>query len=182
MRQQRSLLKVLAALVLAHALPCVGGFAVKSPESKPCDSLRCILLFPNLHTIASEDLSPPSLVDVILHFSNDQIAEGRSAAERITGISIDHFIAPSSFVAAVPASSLKAIADEPLIRSVTRLLPEHKFSLSDLRRFFSGDVRKLMPQTTAVNICTPPSCISRAYQTIFLSLPPRHRFARPSFS
>ena len=141
MRPLSLLLLFLAALVIAIAVPDASGFAAKAKQSSPkCRSLKCILSFPDMHTIASEDftaLSPSSLVDVVLHFTNNQISNGRSAAERITGISIDHFIAPSSFAATVPASSLKTLADEPLVRSVTRLLPEHKFSLSDLRRFFS---------------------------------------------
>lgn len=141
----------LAALVIAIAVPDASGLSAKAQQSPPkCQSLKCILSFPDMHTIVFDDLaalSPSSPVDVVLHFASDQITNGRSAAERITGISIDHFIAPSSFAATVPASSLKTLADEPLVRSVTRLLPEHKFSLSDLRRFFSGDAHapKILP-------------------------------------
>ncbi len=143
----------LSALVLANAVPGTGGFAEKSQHPAPCETLKCILSFPEMHSIRSDEFSavpPSSLVDVVLHFTNDHIAKGRSAAERITGISIDHFIAPSSFSATVPASSLKALGDEPLIRSVTRLLPEHKFSLSGLRRFFSGDLHP--PEPTEITV------------------------------
>jgi hypothetical protein len=165
-------LVIWAALFFATALPGASIFAAKLQESPPCESLKCILAFPDMHDIISDGfstLSPSSFVDVILHFNDDHIAIGRSAAERITGISIDHFVAPNSFAATVPASSLKTLADEPLIRSVTHLLPEQKFSLSDLRRFFSGDSHAPQPNADSVKHATlrppPPPPFASYYRS-----------------
>ena len=148
------LLFLVAALSLAIAIT---GIPTKPGDSSAkCQTLKCILSVPDLHSLPSEDiaaLSPSSLVDVLLHFSDHQIISGRSAAERIAGISIDHFIAPSSFAATVSASALNALTAEPLIRSVTRLLPEHKFSLSELRRYFSGEQ---LPPPQQQSWTTPP--------------------------
>jgi hypothetical protein len=167
------LLFLVAALNLAIAttgIPTQAG----DPSAK-CHTLKCILSFPDVHSLPSEDiaaLSPSSLVDVLLHFSDHQIISGRSAAERIAGTSIDHFIAPSSFAATVSASSLSALAAEPLIRSVTRLLPEHKFSLSELRRYFSGE--KPPPRNSGVGL--PPTSLLSSNLS-----PPVHTLAFHSF-
>jgi hypothetical protein len=160
----------LAALGLTSALPDVSNFL---KTSSGCKSLNCLLSLP-------EDSSPlldgepasdsASLVDVILQMNDDQMVPSfsatsssssssppflntaRAAAERITGTTIDHFIPPRSFAASVPASTLAALEADPSMLSVTRLLPRHKFSLSNLRRFFAGAIAQPAFQPASVSL------------------------------
>jgi hypothetical protein len=144
-----------AAISLASSLPDVDSVVKSSP---PCTTLKCILSFPDNVPLPSDEphtSNSPSFVDVILHINDDStpssfsatsssspspsfLHNGRTTAERITGVTIDHFIAPRSFAASVPEPSIVALEAEPSILSVTRLLPQHKFSMSNLRRYFSG--------------------------------------------
>jgi hypothetical protein len=150
-QMSRLLLLLLLLLAAAHdfafAIPEPSGFRKFKQSigtSPDCDSLKCVFASPEIYSIPPEDFADrptAAIVDVLLHMSGDKVALARAAAERITGIKIDHFIPPASFAAAVPASNLQSLSTEPLIRAVTRLLPEHKFSMADLRRYFSGDAR-----------------------------------------
>jgi hypothetical protein len=185
MRATVVLLLLAAALCLAVALPDINHFFKKSPG---CNTLKCILSFPRDHAIPPEELAalnPASLVDVILHMNDGRtvssfsassspsssfLVDGRAAAERITGVTIDHFVPPRSFAAAIPASSLTTLAAEPLILSITRLLPEHKFSLTGLRSYFSGASTARTLPSRLLAACWPPAfVVDRGW--LCLSLP-----------
>ena len=127
-------------LALASSSPFPKIFPEHSLRSSPtCKSLKCILSSPELYSLPTAetgDLSSSSLVDVLLHFREDSIINGRAVAELIAGTTIDHFIAPRAYACAVSAASIAKLAANPLIQAVTHLLPQHKFSQLELRRHF----------------------------------------------
>jgi hypothetical protein len=142
-------LLVLLFLALLPAFALSSPFSTILPEhslrsSPTCKSLKCILSSPKLYSLPTAEttvLSSSSLVDVLLHFREDSIINGRAAAEQIAGTTIDHFIAPRAYACTVSAASIAKLAASPLIEAVTHLLPEHKFLQSELRHHFkfSGD-------------------------------------------